>query len=127
VDAVKLTVEQSRRSLEEHGSYLTEACDKCGKLLAEIRFTVKGQSGEWCSRECRDGVAHEWGKCLGCGASLNGKRKDAKYCGNTCRMRVKQDRPNQEIIAQTPVQNKALMGAKSGPLACPLTPGIFDG
>ena len=72
---MRLPMEQSRRMIEEHGCYFTDACDKCGKLLAEVRFTVKGQSGEWCSRECRDGVAHEWGKCRGCGASLNGKRK----------------------------------------------------
>ena len=54
---MKLTVERSRKILAEHGAYISGACDKCGKLLAEVRFTVKGQPGEWCSRECRDGEA----------------------------------------------------------------------
>ena len=54
---MKLTSEQAYQALANHGCYVTEACDKCGKLLAEVRFTVKGEPGEWCSRECRDGEA----------------------------------------------------------------------
>ena len=54
---MKLTVAQAYQALAKHGCYLTGACDKCGKLLSEIRFTVKGEPGEWCSRECRDGEA----------------------------------------------------------------------
>jgi hypothetical protein len=53
---VKLTVEQSRAGLDSHGVYLTEACDHCGKLLGAVPWTRRGEPGEWCSQECRDGV-----------------------------------------------------------------------
>ena len=54
---MKLTTEQAHEALAKHGSYLTEACDRCGKLLREVRFTRKGEPGGWCTRECRDGEA----------------------------------------------------------------------
>ena len=53
---MKLTVEQSRKALAEHGCYVTEACDKCGKLLGCVRYTRRGEPGEWCSELCRDGA-----------------------------------------------------------------------
>jgi hypothetical protein len=53
---VRLTEEQSRALLAKHGVYVMEACDQCGKILGHVRFTRFGQSGEWCSRECRDGT-----------------------------------------------------------------------
>jgi hypothetical protein len=53
---MRLTETQSRELLQKHGVYVTEVCDKCGKPLGHVRFTHFGQKGEWCSRECRDGV-----------------------------------------------------------------------
>jgi len=53
---MKLTNEQSRQILEKHGVWVNEACDKCGQLLGAVRFTIYGQQGVWCSRECRDGA-----------------------------------------------------------------------
>lgn len=50
-----LTETQSRKALDEHGMYVTEACDKCGKLLGCVRYTHRRQTGEWCSELCRDG------------------------------------------------------------------------
>jgi hypothetical protein len=41
--------------LRSRGIYITEACDRCGQLLGSVRWTRKGEPGEWCSRECRDG------------------------------------------------------------------------
>jgi hypothetical protein len=52
---MKLTGEQQLRIRELHGVGVNEACDKCGKVLAEVRFTIKDQPGEWCSRLCQDG------------------------------------------------------------------------
>ena len=40
----------------ERGIYVTEACDTCGQLLDPVRYTRRGEPGEWCSRACRDGV-----------------------------------------------------------------------
>ena len=48
-----LREEIRRRLLEERGPYVKECCDKCGKLLAEIRYTRRGEPGVFCSRECR--------------------------------------------------------------------------
>jgi hypothetical protein len=52
---MKLKTEQQQTIRDKHGICVNEACDKCGKVLAEVRFTVKDQPGEWCSRLCRDG------------------------------------------------------------------------
>ena len=54
---MRLTIQQSRELLEKHGVYVSEACDRCGQLLDAVRFTRRGETGEWCSRECRgDGI-----------------------------------------------------------------------
>jgi hypothetical protein len=45
--------------LEKYGCYASEACDKCGKLIGPVRFTVYGEPGVWCSPECRDGVTEQ--------------------------------------------------------------------
>jgi len=56
---MKLTEQQSRELFRRTGNYLTEACDRCGKPLAEVRYTRRGEPGEWCSKLCRDGVTAE--------------------------------------------------------------------
>ena len=55
--SMKLTVEQQAKLRSEHDVIANEACDKCGKILGYVRFTIKDKAGEWCSRECRDGIA----------------------------------------------------------------------
>jgi len=50
---MKLTTKQSYELLEKHGCYITEICDKCGRGLGPVRFTRRGESGVWCSWECR--------------------------------------------------------------------------
>jgi hypothetical protein len=47
---MRLTDVQSRDLLQKHGVYVTEVCDKCGKILGPIRFTRCGWTGEWCSK-----------------------------------------------------------------------------
>jgi hypothetical protein len=54
---MKLKKTQSEQLLREHGIWVTEACDRCGKLLGAIRWTRRGEPGEWCSKLCRDGEA----------------------------------------------------------------------
>jgi len=53
---MKLNTEQRNKIREEHGICCNEACDRCGRMLNEVRWTRRGESGEWCSRECRDGL-----------------------------------------------------------------------
>jgi hypothetical protein len=53
---MRLTPEQ-QAEIRERGICANEACDTCGKILGAVRYTRRGEPGEWCSRECRDGVA----------------------------------------------------------------------
>lgn len=48
-----LREELRRRLLEERGIYVKECCDKCGQLLGSVRYTLLGDSGVWCSKDCR--------------------------------------------------------------------------
>lgn len=50
---MKLARQQACELLAKHGCYVTEACDRCGRLLGPVTYTRKGEPGEWCSRECR--------------------------------------------------------------------------
>jgi hypothetical protein len=54
---MKLTKAQSQKLLRERGISVTEACDKCGRLLGSVRWTRRGEPGEWCSAACREGVS----------------------------------------------------------------------
>ena len=46
---MKLTREQVQKLLQDRGIWVTNACDTCGQLLGAVRWTCKGESGEWCS------------------------------------------------------------------------------
>ncbi len=84
-----LTAEQQASVFEAHGVCVNEACDKCGKVLAEVRWTRKDMPEACCSRLCRDNKASKpvtEGKCRHCGLKLpSGQRKRARYCDRTCR------------------------------------------
>ena len=85
---MRLSVEQSRALLEKYGCYVTEACDKCGRVLGAVRFSRHYDCGVWCSRVCRNGPeAHAPGTCWNCGASLAGLRRGTRFCSGTCRKR----------------------------------------
>src|SRR5215469_17410181 len=92
-NAMKLTEEQSRELFRRTGNYLKEACDRCGKALAEVRYTRRGEPGEWCSAECRDGISgalkSNRRRCRQCGVQLDGKRSDSQFCSDVHRMRFK--------------------------------------
>lgn len=106
-----LTEAQSREVLRTHGVYVTETCDRCGQILGHVRYTRRNQPGEWCSRVCRDGVDLKVGFCQGCSVPLNGKRKHAKFCSDTCRKRQRvRDRAGKP---ETPIVNKELTGSIS--------------
>jgi len=70
-----LTEWQSWTVLENYGAFVTEVCDKCGKILGWIRFTRYRQNGEWCSKACRDGFERKAGTCMGCGVPLKASVK----------------------------------------------------
>jgi len=41
---MKITASQSRELLERFGCYVTEACDKCGRVLGPVRYTRKDEA-----------------------------------------------------------------------------------
>ena len=84
---MRLTAEQQARLLDKYGVCANEACDRCRKVLAEISWTRKDMPEAYCSRLCRDGVERLKGRCDGCGVDLAGKRRGARWCSDTCRMR----------------------------------------
>jgi hypothetical protein len=59
---MRLAKEQSYVLFEKHSCYVKEACDRCGAAIHNgNRFTVRGDSGVWCSRLCRDGAEQRAG------------------------------------------------------------------
>ena len=86
---MKIAREQSQKIFREHGVWVNECCDECRNILGPVRYTHKGQPGEWCSLLCRDGVDRKApGLCQTCGSSLSGKRKGTRFCADVCRKRA---------------------------------------
>jgi len=56
---MRLTTQQSCALLAKYGSYISELCDACGKGIGAVRFTRRGESGVWCSGECRRDLRQE--------------------------------------------------------------------
>jgi hypothetical protein len=52
---MQLTPEQQSQIRERYGVIANERCDACSQVLGWIRFTRRGEPGEFCSRKCRDG------------------------------------------------------------------------
>jgi hypothetical protein len=121
---MRLTREQSRKLLPERGIWITEACDKCGKLLGSVRWTCRGEPGEWCSIACRDGIEAGTSKsnlrgCLECGTRLDAKRADAKFCSRTHMMRYRRCKlsksaEKRQIIGNTTTGKQGLTQAQNG-------------
>jgi hypothetical protein len=106
---MRLTAEQKARIFVEYGVCADEACNKCGKVLAEVRWTRRDEPETYCSQLCRDGVERGIGRCNGCGVDLAGKRRGARWCSDSCRMRSRaKDSANNP---KTPIQNIGLTAA----------------
>ena len=121
---MKLTEEQSQRLLRGRGIWITEACNQCRQLLGSIRWTRRGEPGEWCSIACRDGIEAGVSKskskgCLECGIRLDAKRADAKFCSRTHMMRYRRCKLSKslgkrQIIGNTPIEKQELADPKNG-------------
>ena len=121
---MKLNKEQSRKLLRERAIWIIEACDKCGQLLGSVRWTRRGEPGEWCSKACRDGIEADVSKsnskgCLECGTRLDAKRADTKFCSRTHMMRYRRSKLSKslgkrEITGNTPIGKQGLTLAQNG-------------
>jgi hypothetical protein len=112
------------------GLYITEKCDGCGKLLNQtFRYTRAGKPEAYCSAACRDLVffgdrrearKHSTpGKCVYCGATLEGKRRGALYCDEVCKKRVArtgrvQSTGNAKITGTPDQMNEQLAAIETG-------------
>ena len=117
---MKLTRNQSVKLLHDRGIWLTEACDKCGRLLGSVRWTRKDEPGGWCSAGCRDGIkarADDSRTCRECGVPLEGKRADSEFCSRTHLMRHRrksQTAQKRQIIGNTRIGKQGLRKAENG-------------
>jgi hypothetical protein len=120
---MRLTAEQQAAVFAAYDIWVNEACDRCTRLLAEVRWTRKDQEETYCSQLCRDGVARLKGRCEGCGVDLAGKRRGARWCSDTCRMRnrVKDSANNPKTFTQ----NKGLTGTEIAPGCGPTRTAVF--
>ena len=102
---MRLSIQQSRELLERYGVFANSVCDRCGLILGPLRFTRRGEPGEWCSRKCRDGAeAHAPRTCRGCGARLpEGKRRGTLYCDDACRKSAERSRSAELSRTKTPI------------------------
>ena len=106
---LRLTGEQHTKAFALFGVCVYEVCDRCGKFLAEVRWTRKDRPETYCSRLCRDGVDRMKGRCEGCGVDLAGRRRGARWCSDTCRIRHRvKDATNNPKKA---IQNNGLAAA----------------
>jgi hypothetical protein len=112
-------------SVRALGLFLTEKCDGCAKALNQtFRCTIAGRPLVFCSAVCRDTVffadgrearkRSTPGKCVYCRATLNGKRRGALYCDETCRKRAagagKAEKTGEAEITRTPRQSNQRLG-----------------
>ncbi len=92
-----LTLQEQAR-VQFQGLYVREKCDGCGTILNQsVRYTIAGKAEVFCSANCRDRVFFEDqldrkkranpGRCANCGGPLQGKKRDAIYCSESCRKR----------------------------------------
>jgi len=87
---MRLTAKQKAKIFAEHGVCVNEACDRCGRVLAEVRWTRKDRPETYCSQQCRENrmlkPVNNEGKCRHCGLKLPSDRGNrTRYCDRTCR------------------------------------------
>jgi hypothetical protein len=127
---MKLTKKRSQKLLQERGVWVTNACDKCGQLFGAVRWTGKGEPGEWCSAECRDGIKSERSTSAGVELAAAGSAKPQRRIGSRTSGRPRTHATNAEkqrcyrsrlknglALRNTPselIENVQLANAKNG-------------
>ena len=110
---MKLTMQESYAALDKFGCYVTEACDRCGKLLGPVRYTQKGDTGVWCSRECRGDVRHT--------VRRGGRPRKYQTIEQAQRAKLNLQRARREAKTRSQsTENKVLANAKIASLVVPL-------
>lgn len=115
-----LAIEKSYELLANYGCFAREICDKCGIVLGAVRFTRRGESDVYCSRECR-GDAHR-STTLRPGRPRKYKTDRARRAAKTRQQQVYRSLPNVEKTVCNQTETKSLQ-AKKSPLSYLGTPG----
>lgn len=121
---MRLARGQSYALLERFGCYVTHMCDKCGKVLAPVSYTRKGESGEWCSAECRGDISRLMRRG---GRPQKYRSREEKRAAKTRQQQVY--RANGRGVEKTLLHsatNKELAGAKNASLVVPPYPADFE-
>ena len=120
---MKLTTEQSYALLEKHRSYVTEACEKCGRILGPVRYTRKGETGVWCSRECRGDV--QKAKILKPGRPRKYRNEKERRRAKSEQQRIYRSRPRVEKTVCSGQETKDWQAQKTPLSHYPFAPESF--
>jgi hypothetical protein len=119
--AVLLTARQSREMLEKFGVYSSEACHKCGQVLGPVRYTRKGETGVWCSQQCRGDA--EKTKMLKPGRPRKYRNEKERRRAKSQQQRIYRSRPRVEKTVCMATETKDLHDQKSPLSHYPLSEG----
>jgi hypothetical protein len=104
---VKLTAELQAKLFAVYGVCANEACDKCRKVLAEVRWTRKDQPETYCSQMCRDNKPVVSANCLHCKLPLPKDHSPlSRYCDRTCRQNAYMLRKAGQDFAKNPISRQ---------------------
>lgn len=99
-------------------AYCEDHRDNAKYRMSVMRQEAVKQTGAKTQREAiaikADEYAHMVHKCLDCGESLEGKRSNAFYCTNTCRMRYQRREQRLGILILSPRMRRNLRDAIRG-------------
>jgi hypothetical protein len=104
---MRLTVELQVKAREKYGVCVNEACDRCGKLLAEVRWTRRDQPETYCSKMCRDNKPVGPANCLHCKLPLPSDHSPlSRYCDRTCRQDAYMLRKAGQDFSKNPISRQ---------------------
>jgi len=117
---VLLTMQQSYELFANYGSFAREICDKCGIVLGAVCFTRYGETGVYCSRECRGDAQRS--ATLRSGRPRKYKTERERRAAKTRQQQVYRSQPNVEKTVRIQSETKNLQTQKL-PLSYLGTPG----
>ncbi len=115
-----LTIHQSYELLANYGCFAREICDKCGAVLGAVCFTRYGETGMYCSRECRGDAQRS--ATLRSGRPRKYKTERERRAAKTRQQQVYRSQPNVEKTVRIQPETKNLQ-AQELPLSYLGTPG----
>ncbi len=115
-----LTIQQGYELLANYGCFAREICDKCGIALGAVCFTRYGETGVYCSRECRGDAQRS--ATLRPGRPRKYKTERERRAAKTRQQQVYRSQPNVEKTVRIQSETKNLQAQKL-PLSYLGTPG----